>query len=137
MTQIDLGLAPSTGSTFDIAYTALPNTPYTEQTWPNPTVTGTYEGPWCPPWTHDADGTNFRRLSAGNLAPGSDPSVLPGPVLIADRDNNRLISQLISAALPLVPLASAWCTIAFARLAVARRASPLDDMEDRLAPSRR
>ena len=26
-----------------------------------------------------------------NLAPGSDPAVLPGPVLIADRDNNRLI----------------------------------------------
>jgi DNA-binding beta-propeller fold protein YncE len=28
---------------------------------------------------------------AGNLRPGSDPSVLPGPVLIADRDNNRLV----------------------------------------------
>jgi hypothetical protein len=27
----------------------------------------------------------------GWLAPGSDPGVLPGPVLIADRDNNRLI----------------------------------------------
>lgn len=27
----------------------------------------------------------------GELAPGSDPSVLPGPVLIADRDNNRLV----------------------------------------------
>ena len=27
----------------------------------------------------------------GNLQPGSDPSVLPAPVLIADRDNNRLI----------------------------------------------
>jgi hypothetical protein len=27
----------------------------------------------------------------GALAPGSDPSVLPGPVLIADRDNNRLL----------------------------------------------
>lgn len=26
-----------------------------------------------------------------NLAPGSDPSVLPGPILIADRDNNRLL----------------------------------------------
>jgi DNA-binding beta-propeller fold protein YncE len=25
------------------------------------------------------------------LAPGSDPSILPGPVLIADRDNNRLL----------------------------------------------
>ena len=29
--------------------------------------------------------------SLANLAPGSDPHVLPGPVLIADRDNNRLI----------------------------------------------
>jgi DNA-binding beta-propeller fold protein YncE len=28
---------------------------------------------------------------SGNLVPGSDPSVLPGPVLIADRDNNRLL----------------------------------------------
>jgi DNA-binding beta-propeller fold protein YncE len=27
----------------------------------------------------------------GALQPGSDPTVLPGPVLIADRDNNRLI----------------------------------------------
>ena len=29
--------------------------------------------------------------ASGNLQPGSDPSVLPGPVLIADRDNNRLL----------------------------------------------
>jgi DNA-binding beta-propeller fold protein YncE len=29
--------------------------------------------------------------SSGTLQPGSDPSVLPGPVLIADRDNNRLL----------------------------------------------
>jgi DNA-binding beta-propeller fold protein YncE len=28
---------------------------------------------------------------SGSLAPGSDPGVLPGPVLIADRDNNRVI----------------------------------------------
>jgi hypothetical protein len=27
----------------------------------------------------------------GYLRPGSDPSVLPGPILIADRDNNRLL----------------------------------------------
>ena len=27
----------------------------------------------------------------GNLAPGSDPSVLPGPLLIADEGNNRLV----------------------------------------------
>jgi hypothetical protein len=31
------------------------------------------------------------RLSGGELRAGSDPSVLPGPVLIADRDNNRLL----------------------------------------------
>jgi len=29
--------------------------------------------------------------SRSNLRPGSDPDVLPGPVLIADRDNNRLV----------------------------------------------
>ncbi len=29
--------------------------------------------------------------AAANLQPGSDPSALPGPVLIADRDNNRLV----------------------------------------------
>lgn len=45
MTQIDLGPAPWTGNPFDIAYSALPSTPYSSQTWPNPTVTGTYEGP--------------------------------------------------------------------------------------------
>jgi DNA-binding beta-propeller fold protein YncE len=31
------------------------------------------------------------RSSGGHLLVGSDPSVLPGPVLIADRDNNRLL----------------------------------------------
>lgn len=30
-------------------------------------------------------------VAGPNLRPGSDPSVLPDPVLIADRDNNRLI----------------------------------------------
>ncbi|HEV7585977.1 MAG TPA: PQQ-binding-like beta-propeller repeat protein [Solirubrobacteraceae bacterium] len=30
-------------------------------------------------------------VATANLRPGSDPSVLPGPVLIADRDNNRLV----------------------------------------------
>lgn len=29
--------------------------------------------------------------TAGHLAPGSNPAVLPGPVLIADEDNNRLL----------------------------------------------
>lgn len=45
MTQIDVGPAPWTGNPFDIAYSALPNTPYSWRTWPNPTVTGTYQGP--------------------------------------------------------------------------------------------
>jgi LysM repeat protein len=45
MTQIDIGPAPWTGNPFDIAYSALPSTPYNESTWPNPVVTGTYEGP--------------------------------------------------------------------------------------------
>jgi hypothetical protein len=27
----------------------------------------------------------------GHLQPGSDPSVLPGPVLIADEDNDRIV----------------------------------------------
>ena len=31
------------------------------------------------------------RSSGGELRAGSDPGVLPGPVLIADRDNNRLL----------------------------------------------
>jgi DNA-binding beta-propeller fold protein YncE len=31
------------------------------------------------------------RSSGGHLLAGSDPGVLPGPVLIADRDNNRLL----------------------------------------------
>ncbi len=30
-------------------------------------------------------------LTGPNLAPGSNPAVLPGPILIADRNNNRLI----------------------------------------------
>ncbi|HEV3318684.1 MAG TPA: hypothetical protein VG053_02985 [Solirubrobacteraceae bacterium] len=40
-----------------------------------------------------ASGRDAAHASAdtATLAPGSDPSVLPGPVLIADRDNNRLL----------------------------------------------
>jgi outer membrane protein assembly factor BamB len=37
--------------------------------------------------TQDQRGTQ----ASGNLQTGSNPSVLPGPVLIADRDNNRLL----------------------------------------------
>ncbi len=33
----------------------------------------------------------FRPLTSPHLAPGSNPSVLPGPLLIADRANNRLL----------------------------------------------
>ena len=44
MSQIDIGPAPWTGNPFDIAFSALPNTPYGWQTWPNPIVTGTYQG---------------------------------------------------------------------------------------------
>ena len=35
--------------------------------------------------------TFLKPLSAPHLAPGSDPSVLPGPVMIADRANDRLL----------------------------------------------
>ena len=38
-----------------------------------------------------AASTLFHPLTGPHLAPGSDPSVLPGPVLIADRANNRLL----------------------------------------------
>jgi LysM repeat protein len=44
MTQIDIGPAPWTGNPFDIAFSAIPNTPYSWSNWPNPIVTGTYEG---------------------------------------------------------------------------------------------
>jgi outer membrane protein assembly factor BamB len=36
---------------------------------------------------HGSSGTGANK----NLRPGSNPAVLPGPVLIADRDNNRLL----------------------------------------------
>ncbi len=36
-------------------------------------------------------GVSANARASGNLLPGSDPSALPGPVLIADRDNNRLL----------------------------------------------
>jgi hypothetical protein len=35
--------------------------------------------------------TYLQPQTAAHLAPGSDPSVLPGPLLIADRSNNRLL----------------------------------------------
>jgi len=44
MSQIDVGPAPWTGNVFDMAFSALPNTPYNTQNWPNPIVTGIYQG---------------------------------------------------------------------------------------------
>lgn len=42
--------------------------------------------------THATDPKGRGSTGAGsNLRPGSDTSVLPGPVLIADRDNNQLL----------------------------------------------
>jgi DNA-binding beta-propeller fold protein YncE len=38
-----------------------------------------------------ADPRRRARDAGSNLRPGSDPSVLPGPILIADRYNNRLL----------------------------------------------
>jgi DNA-binding beta-propeller fold protein YncE len=40
---------------------------------------------------HGSHTSSRRDPTRGYLRKGSDPSVLPGPVLIADRDNNRLI----------------------------------------------
>jgi len=55
--------------------TAAPATPS-----PSPTPT-----PTTAAWPTVPAGT------PGELAPGSDPSVLPGPILIADRNNNRVV----------------------------------------------
>jgi sugar lactone lactonase YvrE len=49
---------------------------------PSPTPTPTPSPSW-PPAAAAGD--------AGNLAPGSDPSVLPAPIIIADKKNNRLV----------------------------------------------
>jgi DNA-binding beta-propeller fold protein YncE len=38
-----------------------------------------------------ANGAHARLRASAALVAGSDPGVLPGPVLIADRDNNRLV----------------------------------------------
>jgi putative pyrroloquinoline-quinone binding quinoprotein len=59
---------------------------------PQRTATGPMAGAFRPPTQSDPVA---RFLSApagsGHLAPGSDPSVLPGPILIADEGNNRLL----------------------------------------------
>jgi DNA-binding beta-propeller fold protein YncE len=41
--------------------------------------------------TSHASSRSSGTSASGNLQPGSNPAVLPGPVLIADRDNNRLL----------------------------------------------
>jgi hypothetical protein len=51
-----------------------------------PTPTST-PSPNPTPWSHALHG----RHKVGHLAPGSDPSVLPGDLLIADKLNNRLL----------------------------------------------
>jgi outer membrane protein assembly factor BamB len=53
----------------------------------SPSDAGRHTGPQ----SRSAKHTPPQQLPVVNLAPGSDPSVLPGPLLIADRDNNRLI----------------------------------------------
>jgi hypothetical protein len=53
-----------------------------------------YRGGWDPggtPTDRSADPPSQRPGLNSDLQSGSDPSVLPGPVLIADRDNNRLL----------------------------------------------
>ena len=42
------------------------------------------------PWSHALRG----RHKVGHLAPGSDPSVLPGDILVADKPNNRLLRSI-------------------------------------------
>jgi len=46
--------------------------------------------PWSPTsWVASLEAKV--RGQAGHLQPGSNPSVLPGPILIADRNNSRLL----------------------------------------------
>jgi hypothetical protein len=54
-----------------------------------PAGAGGWGAPAAAPGSHSSSRALAR--ASANLLPGSDPSVLPGPVLIADRDNNRLL----------------------------------------------
>ncbi len=47
--------------------------------------------PGLPTWIARLEARARRDGVRGHLAPGSNPSVLPGPVLIADRNNSRLL----------------------------------------------
>jgi hypothetical protein len=79
---------PSSSSTSGAAAGAhAPSSPAGSTPSPHASTSGaaagaatTDQAAWLPPAT-----------GAGHLAPGSDPSVLPGPILIADKHNNRVI----------------------------------------------
>ena len=68
-------LPPSQASTAASPATAPVEPPVTPSAPPPPPA-------WPPPPAPGA---------AGDLAPGSDPSVLPGPIIIADKHNDRLV----------------------------------------------
>ncbi len=57
----------------------------------HPTTGTTSSQPPPRPKTRPPAGPFAHPVSAAHLAPGSDPSVLPADVLIADRSNNRLL----------------------------------------------
>src|SRR5450756_1625655 len=59
----------------------------------SPAATTPATKPATTPVTGTIAGTLARLspLTGAFLAPGSDPHVLPGPVLVADEDNNRLV----------------------------------------------
>lgn len=72
---------PRSTSAADTA-SAAPSAPTTAASSASPTPSPTPTPAWPPAAAAGAP---------GYLAPGSDPSVLPGPVLIADKKNNRLL----------------------------------------------
>lgn len=81
-TDAPSGGPSSAGTTAASATTALQPSPPTS---PGPTAAEPAASPSTVPWPAAQAGT------PGYLAAGSDPSVLPGPILIADKKNNRLI----------------------------------------------
>jgi outer membrane protein assembly factor BamB len=76
--------ACTTAPTDTPAQTASPSAP-------SPTSSPVPPTPTPSPLTPAAALGRLAPLTAGYLAPGSNPAVLPGPVLIADEDNNRLL----------------------------------------------
>jgi DNA-binding beta-propeller fold protein YncE len=68
----------------------------TSSTSPSPAVTQSSAQPaaggvHAAPTTYADDSWLPAARGPGHLAPGSDPSALPGPILIADKKNNRLV----------------------------------------------